>query len=128
MAKEPAALISEHETHEGSMQSYATGFLLSLVFTIIPFVMVVKKVASGNALVAMLLGFAALQFVVQAVFFLHLGSETKPRWKLVALLFAVFIVALVVIGSLWIMYNLNYYMMPGHEVDQRIMEEEGIQH
>lgn len=127
MAKEPEALISQHETHEGSIQSYVTGFLLSLIFTIIPFVMVIKKTVSGTALVAMLLGFALLQFMVQMVFFLHLGRETKPRWKLVALLFAVFTVAIVVIGSLWIMYSLNYRMMPEHEVEQYIMEEEGIQ-
>lgn len=126
MAKEPAALISRHEAHEGNIQSYAAGFILSLTFTVIPFVLVTKKIVSGNALAAMLLGFAALQFVVQAVFFLHLGRETKPRWKLVALIFAALIIAIVVIGSLWIMYNLNYYMLPEQEVEQRIMEEEGI--
>lgn len=126
MAKERSALISQHDTHEGSLRSYTAGFALSLLFTIIPFVLVVQDVFSGNVQVAMLLGFAVLQFMVQAIFFLHLGRETKPRWKLVTLLFAVFIVALVVIGSLWIMYNLNYYMMPEHEMEQHIMEEEGI--
>jgi cytochrome o ubiquinol oxidase subunit IV len=120
------ALISRHETPEGSLRSYTTGFVLSLVFTIIPFVMVMKKVVSGNALVATLLGFASVQFVVQAVFFLHLGRETKPRWKLVVLLFALLVICIVVIGSLWIMYNLNYYMMPEHEVEKHIMEEEAI--
>lgn len=126
MQKDPSALISQHEVHAANLQSYITGFVLSLVCTMVPFVMVVKKVVSGNALVAMLLGFAVLQFIVQAVFFLHLGRETKPRWKLVVLLFAVLIVAIIVIGSIWIMYSLNYYMMPEHEVKQHIMHEEGI--
>lgn len=126
MQKDPSALISQHEAHEGTLQSYVIGFVLSLIFTIIPFVMVINDIVSGNARVAMLLGFALLQFMVQAVFFLHLGRETKPRWRLIALLFAVFTIAIVVIGSLWIMYSLNYRMMPEHEVEQHIMEEEGI--
>lgn len=126
MAHEPRGIISEHTAHQGNLRSYTVGFALSLIFTVIPFVMVMQKVVSGTALVALLLGFAVVQFLIQAVFFLHLGSETKPRWKLITLLFAVVVVAIVVIGSLWIMYNLNYYMMPEHAVDQHIMEEEAI--
>ena len=50
------------------------------------------------------------QFFTQLLFFLHLGRETKPRWKLLVFLFMTMIVAILVFGSLWIMYNLNYHM------------------
>jgi cytochrome o ubiquinol oxidase operon protein cyoD len=116
-------------THEsaahshGSLQSYITGFALSLLFTAIPYLIVVKDWLEGNMLVAALFGFAILQLLVQLLFFLHLGSETKPRWKLVAFLFAIVVVLIVVIGSIWIMYNLDYNMMPKADVDQQMLEQ-----
>lgn len=51
------------------------------------------------------------QFVVQLVYFLHLGTEQKPRWKLLVFWFMIVVVLIVVVGSLWIMYNLNYNMI-----------------
>jgi cytochrome o ubiquinol oxidase operon protein cyoD len=49
--------------------------------------------------------------VVQLFFFLHLGSETKPRWKLLTLFLMLIFAMIVLLGSIWIMYNLNYRMM-----------------
>jgi cytochrome o ubiquinol oxidase subunit IV len=46
------------------------------------------------------------------VFFLHLGRETRPRWKLAVFLFMLGVILILVFGSLWIMTNLNYRMMP----------------
>jgi cytochrome o ubiquinol oxidase subunit IV len=113
-----------HETPQGhgSVQSYVTGFVLSLLFTIAPYTIVVKGWLHGTALILSLFGFALLQLLVQLVFFLHLGSEAKPRWKLVALLFAVVVAVMVVLGSIWIMYNLDYNMMP-KEADKFMLEQ-----
>ena len=48
--------------------------------------------------------YALAQLIVQIFFFLHL---TAKRWNLIIFLFTIFVVTIVVGGSLWIMYNLN---------------------
>lgn len=113
---------NEQQGH-GSLQSYVTGFALSLLFTAIPYLIVVKDWLEGNALVATLFAFAILQLLIQMVFFLHIGSETKPRWKLIALLFSIVVVVIVVIGSIWIMYNLDYNMMQPAQTDEYMLEQ-----
>lgn len=40
-----------------------------------------------------------------------MNTSSEERWNLVALVFTVLIIAIVVVGSLWIMYNLNINMM-----------------
>ncbi len=52
--------------------------------------------------------FAVLQLVVQLYYFLHMSEEARPRWNLQVLCFALVVVAIVVGGTLWIMYNLSH--------------------
>jgi cytochrome o ubiquinol oxidase subunit IV len=53
---------------------------------------------------------AVVQFVVQMVYFLHVGSERKPRWKAMVMWLMLVVVLILVVGSVWIMNNLNYRM------------------
>ncbi len=55
---------------------------------------------------------AVAQMGVHLVFFLHIGSAPDHANNILALAFGVLIVALVMIGSLWIIANLNANMMP----------------
>ncbi len=94
-----------HETH-GSLKSYVTGFLLSLVLTIIPLVVVLNGLLEKKVATIVLLGSAILQFVVQLVYFMHLKEEGKPRWNFMVLILGLIIVLTIVAGSIWIMtYN-----------------------
>jgi len=45
------------------------------------------------------------------VCFLHMNTSSEDRWNLVAFVFTVLIIAILVVGSIWIMWNLNYNMM-----------------
>lgn len=117
---------SKTKPHDGSYAAYITGFVLSIVLTLIAYLSVVNAWFSGVGLVAFVSGLAVLQLLVQLIFFLHLSRESKPRWNLMSFLFAALVVLIVVIGSIWVMYNLNYNMMPQHDMDRHIMEEEGI--
>ncbi|WP_116439340.1 cytochrome o ubiquinol oxidase subunit IV, partial [Klebsiella pneumoniae] len=56
-------------------------------------------------------GMAVIQVIVHLVYFLHMNTSSEERWNLVALLFTAMIIGIVVVGSLWIMYNLNINMM-----------------
>lgn len=108
--------VSNRKT-KAAIISYAIGFVLSIALTLVAFMLVRQHVESGHVqlshdIVTMgITGFAVVQLVVQLVFFLHLGQESRPRWNLVAFLFMLIVLIIVVFGSLWIMENLNYNMM-----------------
>lgn len=104
---------------------YVFGFMLSILFTIIPYMLVVNERLSGWGLIFALFIFAFSQMAVQLYFFLHLGNEAKPRWNLLMFLFMSLVVGIVVLGSLWIMNNLDYGLST-QEVDKYIREEELI--
>jgi cytochrome o ubiquinol oxidase subunit IV len=126
MNKKHATITARHNPSHGSLKSYTAGFILSIVLTLIPFYIVVNEVISGWGLVFSLFGFAVAQLLVQLQFFIHLGEESRPRWNLVMFLCMALILMIVVFGSLWIMNNLNYHMMSGHEAEKQLLEEEGI--
>ncbi|MDI4650186.1 cytochrome o ubiquinol oxidase subunit IV [Cohnella hashimotonis] len=95
-----------HESH-GSLKSYVLGFVLSLILTAIPLILVLNDIVTGSAADVVLLVTAVLQFVVQLFFFMHLKEEKKPRYNLMTLLLGLVIVVTIVAGSIWIMkYNM----------------------
>ncbi len=55
---------------------------------------------------------AIAQMGVHLVFFLHLTTGPDNTNNVLELAFGVLIVLLVIVGSLWIMANLNHNMMP----------------
>jgi len=116
-----------------TLKSYVAGFGLSILLTLGAYFLANAHVQSGHLwpsshqlLVAWLVGLALVQFVVQLIFFLHLGRETKPRWNLLVFGFMGLVVAILVFGSLWIMNNLNYNMMPPADTNTYMEHEEGI--
>lgn len=111
--------------HTPSFKSYLLGFILSLLFTIIPYYLVTNHVLTSDVLTAGILGLAMIQLLIQLIFFLHLGEESKPRWNLIMLISTFGIILLIVVGSIWIMNNLNYKMMPEH-MEEFLIEDERI--
>lgn len=106
--------------------SYSIGYALSLIFTLNAYIAVTqaeKGLSSG--LLVLLVALAVAQLIVQLVFFLHLGRESKPRWNGVAFITMCMVVFFIVAGSIWIMNSLDYNMMGDH-VDQMIIEDEGL--
>lgn len=98
-------------SHHATMRSYIVGFGLSLVITVMAYIVVVHHVFSGVGLIVAIMGLAVAQLLVQLIFFLHLGRESNPRWNLIVFLFMLLVLVIIVAGSLWIMDNLNYNMM-----------------
>lgn len=106
-------IVHTQQEHTGAgLQTYVTGFILSVALSIVAYLLTTHHSLTGKGMMALLLGLAVVQFVVQLFFFLHIGSETKPRWKLLMLFLMLVFVLIVVLGSLWVMYNLNYRMSP----------------
>jgi cytochrome o ubiquinol oxidase operon protein cyoD len=60
-----------------------------------------------------ILGFAAVQLVVQMVYFLHLNSKAEGGWNMMALVLTLVLLVIVMSGSIWVMHHMNTNMMPG---------------
>jgi cytochrome o ubiquinol oxidase operon protein cyoD len=116
--------------HKGTITSYIIGFILSLVLTFAAFIPVFLHQTSHHLsfshelLLPLIIGLAFIQLVVQLVFFLHLGRESKPYFNLIFLFVTAGMIFIVVVGSLWIMTHLNYNMSP-EKMNTYLMKDEG---
>lgn len=96
-----------------SFKGYATGFILSVILTAIPFWLVMGKVLPSPKMTGfVILGFAAVQMVVHMIYFLHMNAKVEGGWSMLALLFTVALVVIMLAGSVWVMYHMNTNMMP----------------
>src|SRR5512135_3146255 len=95
----------------GSLKSYLTGFVLSLILTAIPFALVMSGAWSSTATLAGIFSAGLVQILVHLHYFLHLDTSSAARWNVLAMIFTLLIMALFVGGTLWIMSSLNYRMM-----------------
>lgn len=103
----------DHADH-GSMKSYMTGFVLAVILTVIPFWLVMGNVFTDSSTAGIvILALAAVQVVVHMVYFLHMNRESEGGWNMLALVFTILIVAIMLAGSIWVMYHMNANMMPG---------------
>lgn len=108
-------------THENSttefgygkktLKGYVVGLVSCLLLTLIAFYCIDKHIFSSGNLYILLTILAISQLMIQSVCFLRLNSNTEGQWNLLPFLFVILIVSILVSGSLWIMYNLDYNMM-----------------
>ena len=94
-----------------NLKAYIIGLVLSLILTLTSFTLVGRHMMSTDHLYIFLVLLALIQLFVQVVCFLRLNASPEGRWELMPFLFTIFIVLILVFGSLWIMTNLNYNMM-----------------
>lgn len=93
-----------------TLTRYTIGFVLSLLLTFAAYYYAV--LGGSETWFLPVLGILAItQMVVQLVFFLHLGEEVRPRYRLASFGFMLIILIIVVVGSLWVMVHLNQNMM-----------------
>jgi cytochrome o ubiquinol oxidase operon protein cyoD len=127
------SIVSSHDVGADNKKTYVMGFILSVVLTLIAFGLVNTHVAhhhefpSDKFMTVSLLALALIQLFVQMVFFLHIRRGSRPRWNAWAFAFAAVVVAILVIGSLWIMSNLNYRMMYSpSQMNQYLQEQDRL--
>lgn len=90
---------------------YLLGFVLSLVLTAMAFFVVAFRWGDPIHLYLTVAILALIQLFVQVVCFLRLNASPEARWNLVSFVFTIVVVLVLVGGSMWIMYNLNYNMV-----------------
>jgi len=107
------------QAHHGSLRDYTIGFLLSAVLTAIPFWLVMANPLPAGITAAIVIALAAVQMVAHMIYFLHMNGRTEGGWTMMALIFTLILVAIMLTGSLWVMYHLNTNMMPmPHDMSQ----------
>ena len=111
MHDESSLKAAQKEWH-GTLKAYIIGFFLALFLTLISFSLVIFKILSGLTLVLTLIALALVQASVQLLFFLHVGQEPKPRWETIAFCMTAIFVLIIVLGSIWVMNDLDERMMP----------------
>src|SRR5580700_8514761 len=89
-----------------SLKPPVLGYVLSLLLVAGMYRLVVRHHLSGHLLSWTVFSFGIVQAILQLIFFLHLGMESKPHWNSITFLFAVLVIIIVIGGSMWIMQNL----------------------
>ena len=111
-------MASDHNNHggfsHGSVREYVVGLTLSILLTAIAFGVVMTGVMSGTPALILILLCAVGQVMVQLVFFLHMNTSSEQLWNTSSAIFTVVLIAILIIGSIWIMAHLNHNMLMGH--------------
>lgn len=95
----------------GNAKQYTIGFILSVLLTIIPFGMVMMGGFSRGLVLAVIAITAVAQVLVQLVYFLHMNSSSEQRWNVIAFVYTILTIAILLIGSVWVMNYLHFNMM-----------------
>jgi cytochrome o ubiquinol oxidase operon protein cyoD len=116
--------------HKGARhleRTYVLGFLFSLILTLTAYTVSVYHIVPKTVLIPMLLVLACLQFMTQVLGFLHVSGAPASRDRLIALLYCTVLALVLVVGSMWIMMNLQSRMMTDAGTQERyMMKERGI--
>lgn len=99
------------EKYTSPLHIYVIGFVLCILLTLASYFVLVEKFFSPDITLATIIGLGLVQAFLQLFFFLHLGQEPKPKWHTFAFYCMVTVLLVLLIGSFWIMYNLNYRLM-----------------
>ncbi len=102
---------SHDEAGHGSVKSYAIGFILSVILTVIPFGLVMYPSLPKSITLWIVLAFAIIQVMVHLVYFLHMDRSAAQRNNVIAFVFAAIVIVLLVGLSLWIMFSIHTFMM-----------------
>ena len=95
----------------GNTKQYTIGFILSVILTVIPFGMVMAGGFGRGIVMAVIAITAVAQVLVELVYFLHMNSSSEQRWNVIAFIYTVLCIAVLLVGSVWIMNYLHYNMM-----------------
>jgi cytochrome o ubiquinol oxidase subunit IV len=102
--------IDPREQH--GARSYLIGLAYAVALTLASFWAATTSFVYAPAVPVLLAALAIAQMGVHLAFFLHISSAPDQTNNFLALLFGVFVTALVIFGSMIIMANLNHMMVP----------------
>lgn len=94
-----------------SFKPLVLGLVFSLILLVTAWRVETHYQVQTATLEMLLISFAVILAVLQLVFFMHIGLESKPRWNTMFFFLMLFITFILVGGSIWIMHNLGHNLM-----------------
>lgn len=94
----------------GGVWSYLLGLALATLLTAVSFFVARTTLVWEPSIPVALAVLAVAQMGIHLVFFIHITTGPDNVNNVMALAFGVLIVLLVIVGSLWIMANMNHNM------------------
>lgn len=95
-----------------TFKSYFIGFILSIILTVTPFYIIEYNIVSDkNTLLLTTIFCAVIQIYTHLILFLHLNDISNQIWQLISLVFTIFIIFILILGSIWIMTHLHHNLM-----------------
>lgn len=100
------------QTSRGGIRAYLAGLGFAIVLTLASFWVADTQAVWKPAVPVLLAALAIGQMGVHVVFFFHISSGPDDTNNFLALAFGIFVVGLIIFGSMLIMTNLNANMTP----------------
>ena len=101
-----------------SLRTYLVGLGLATLITVVAFFIARTTLVWQPSIPVALFVLAIAQMGVHLAFFLHITTGPDNTNNVLALAFGVLIVGLLIVGSIWIMANLNHNMLPMDRIMQ----------
>jgi cytochrome o ubiquinol oxidase operon protein cyoD len=102
----------QHKKSTKKLALYILGWLACIALTLFAYHLVQERILVEQSLYIVIAALGITQLIVQITCFLRLNTPSDSRsWNWIALVFTIIVIFILVTGSLWIMYNLNYYMV-----------------
>ncbi len=110
--------VDPNDGSSGELKSYATGFVASVVLTVVAFATILTGLPPTGKIVVVSLA-AIAQIIVHMRYFLHLSFEGgQAREDLLLLLFSACLLFMMVVGTVWILTDLRGRMHIPVEMEQ----------
>jgi cytochrome o ubiquinol oxidase operon protein cyoD len=98
---------------------YVIGFFIALLLSIMSYVIATTGTLDTVMTMGIILTLAVVQLIAQLIFFLHLDIKGRSVSRTATFAFTIAMMLVIVIGSLWIMRNLDYRMgMSGDSMNE----------
>ncbi len=104
-------MIDQRHGWNVSFKPVILGFVFSVILTLAAYRIVTHYHLTNSVLFICIIGLAIVQAMVQLIFYLQLCLEEKPRWNFLMFLLMVFVIVVLVVGTIWIMKNLGYNLL-----------------
>jgi cytochrome o ubiquinol oxidase subunit IV len=108
----------ESQGAHGSLRGYIIGYVSAIALTIAAFTVAPSTGMAPFSIEAALAVLAIAQMLVHLIFFLHINTAPSQKTNILAFTATMLIIAIVVIGSIWIMGHLNRNMVPMNQLMQ----------
>jgi len=102
----------DYGTGKKKLGIYIFGLICCSILTLIAFGIVMVNQFSRWEVFTVIYSAACIQFLVQVICFLRLNTQTEQgKINVMSILFTGVILLSIIVGSLWIMSNVNYNLM-----------------